>query len=240
MAGWALEGGAGGGADVGVDVRGIFGGEEDDAGWIQDEGSFEHEVGEGFGVAEVGVGGGGPALAEGFVFDDRFVDGVEVFCEGAVVDSEGLGGGVWDLRVEKGPFVLQGTAVGGVLGEEGWDFAGAAADAEGADGSLFYFGFEQLQESVVLEVPGGGLVEEPEVDVIGAEGEEAAVEGGFGVDGGEGGAFGIAGGGFGRVGEALLEAGELFFDGAMPYFVVTVTWPRWCWRNSPRQASASP
>ena len=31
-----------------------------------------------------------------------------------------------------------------------------------------------------------------------------------------------------------------FFGGAMPNFVVTVIWPLWCSRNSPRQPSASP
>jgi len=44
-----------------------------------------------------------------------------------------------------------------------------------------------------LQVAGGGLVEEPEVDVSGAKGGEAAVKGGFGLGDGEGGAFLAAG-----------------------------------------------
>ena len=204
-------------SNVGVDVRGILGGEEDDAGWVHNQGGLEHEVGEGFGAAEVRVDRCGPALAEGFVIDDRLVNGVEVFCEGAVVYAKGCGGpdgDSGDWGVENGPLVLQGAAVGGVGGEDGGDFVRAAADAEGADGSLFYFGLEEGQESVVLQVGGGGFVEEPEVDVVGAEGEEAAVEGGFGVGGGEGGAVLAARGGLGCVGEAVFEAGELLEDGA--------------------------
>ena len=92
LAGGEFEAGVGGGANVGVDVRGIFGGEEDDAGWVHNQGGLEHEVGEGFGVAEVRVDGCGPALAEGLVVDDRLVNGVEVFCEGAVVYAKGCGG----------------------------------------------------------------------------------------------------------------------------------------------------
>jgi hypothetical protein len=78
--------------------------------------------------------------------------------------------------------------------------------------------FEKVQEGVVVEVLGGHFVEEPDVDVAGAEGEEAAVEGGFGLGCGEGGAVlaasWVAGGGVGGVGESLLEAGELLEEGA--------------------------
>ncbi len=145
LAGWGFEGEVGGGLDVGLDVRGIFRGEEDDAGGVHYKSGLQHEVGEGFGAGEVGVGCGGPALAEGFVVDESGVDGAEVVGEGAVVDAEGFGG--LDGGVERRPLVLQGAAVGGTLGEEGGDFAGAAADAEGADGSLLDFGFEEVEES---------------------------------------------------------------------------------------------
>ena len=94
-----------------------------------------------------------------------------------------------DGRVENGPLVLQGAAVGGAFGEEGGDLVGAAADAEAADGSLLNEVFEEAEEGVVLEIAGGDFVEEPEVDVVGAEGGEAAVEGGPGLGGGEGGAL---------------------------------------------------
>jgi hypothetical protein len=52
------------------------------------------------------------------------------------------------------------------------------------------------------------------MDVAGAEGGKAAVEGGVGFCGSEGGAFGLLDSGVGRVREALLETGELFDDGA--------------------------
>ncbi len=88
------------------------------------------------------------------------------------------------------------------------------------------------------------FVEEPEVDVVGAEGGEAAVEGGFGLRGGESGALLVVGGGtlaacarrclkpgrrLDRLGAAMrrpaVDEGG-FLAGRMPYFVVTVTWPR--------------
>ncbi len=43
----------------------------------------------------------------------------------------------------------------------------------------------RVKERVVGEVVGFGFVEEEEVDAGGAEGSEAAVEGGFGFGGGE-------------------------------------------------------
>ena len=85
-------------------------------------------------VAEVSVCGCGPALAERLVFDEGRVESAEVFGEGAVMDAERVRRGDGDSRI--GPLVLQGAAVGGAFGEEGGDFVGAAADAEGADGSL--------------------------------------------------------------------------------------------------------
>ena len=60
-----------------------------------------------------------------------------------------------------------------------------------------------------MQVGGGDFVEEPEMDVAGAERGEAAVERGFGFRGSEGGAFWIADGGTGGMREALLQAGEL-------------------------------
>jgi len=64
LAGGEFEAGVVGGVDVGVDVCGVLGGEEDDAGWVHHERGLQHEAGQGFSVSEVGVGGGGPALAE--------------------------------------------------------------------------------------------------------------------------------------------------------------------------------
>ncbi len=49
---------------------------------------------------------------------------------------------------------------------QGGNLIGAAADAEGTDSSLLYLGFKELQEAVVLQVCGGCLMEEPEVDVV--------------------------------------------------------------------------
>jgi hypothetical protein len=80
LAGGEFEAGVVGEFDVGLDVRGLLGGEEDDAGWVHDEGGLQHEVGQGFGEAEVGVGGCGPALAEGFVVDESGVESAEVIC----------------------------------------------------------------------------------------------------------------------------------------------------------------
>ncbi len=62
-----------------------------------------------------------------------------------------------------------------------------------------------MEESVVLEVAGGDFVEEPEVDVAGAESGEAAVEGGQGLGNSEGGALFVAGGGFGDLSETLFD-----------------------------------
>ena len=94
FAGGEFKGTVGGGVDVVSDVRGIFGGEEDDAGWVRYERGLEHEVGESFGVVEVGVRRCGPALAEGLVFDERCVKRTEVAGERAVMDAEGLEWGV--------------------------------------------------------------------------------------------------------------------------------------------------
>jgi len=58
-------------------------------------------------------------LAERFIFYESGVEVAEVFGESAVVDAAGfvgLGCGCWYSRVEKGPLVLQGAAVGGALG----------------------------------------------------------------------------------------------------------------------------
>ena len=63
------------------------------------------------------------------------------------------------------------------------------------------------------EVGGGGFVEEPEVDVAGAEGGEAAVEGGFGLGGGEGGAVVVACGGVGCLARRCLRLGSCFERG---------------------------
>ncbi len=67
---------------------------------------------------------------------------------------------------------------------------------------------------VVLQVGGGGFVEEPEVDVIGAEGGEAAGEGLSGFGGSECGAGVVSGGGVGGSGDTFFEAGDFFQDGA--------------------------
>ncbi len=95
-------------------------------------------------------------------------------------------------------------------GEEIGDFVAATANAKGADGSFFHLVFEKMEEAIVLKVAGFDFVEEPEVDVVGAEGEEAAVERGFGLGGCEGGAFFVAGlwRRWLRLAEALLEAGK--------------------------------
>lgn len=128
--------------------------------------------------------------------------------------AEGWDRYVRNQAVKDGPLVLQGTAVGCARVEDGGDFVSAAADAEGADRSLFDFGFEQGQEGVVLQIAGGCLVEEPEVNVVAAEGSEAAVEGGFGLGGGEGGTLGVAGGGVGCFRQTGFEAGEFLEDWA--------------------------
>ncbi len=170
------------------------------------------------------------------------------------MDAEGFGR--WNGGVKNRPLVLQGAAVGGALGEEGGDLRGVAADAEGTDGSLLNEIFEEAEKVVVLQVGGAGFVEEPEVDVVGAEGGEAAVEEGASLSRCVGGAFGVARGCIGFLREALLEVRSCltmgparrrprlmradFFGGRVPYFVVTVISSRWCWRNSPRQLSASP
>ena len=164
------------------------------------------------GTAEVGGGGGGPAAAEVGVAGEGGVEVAEVFGEGAVVDAEGWAGR--DGGVEYGPLVLEGAAVGGTGGEEGGYFVAAAADAEGADGSLLDLGFEKVEEAVVAEVGDFHFVEEPDVDAVGAQGGEAAVERGLGLLWGEGGALGVVGGGAGYAGETLLEAGEAFDEGA--------------------------
>ncbi len=96
-----------------------------------------------------------------------------------MVDAEGVGRGdcsVWYRGVEHGPFILQGVTVSGALCEEGGDFIGAAANAEGADASLFNLRLEEPEEAVVSKIAGRCFVEEPQVNLAGAEGGEAAVE----------------------------------------------------------------
>ena len=83
------------------------------------------------------------------------MDGAEVGGKGAVMDTEGLGGGVgygWVRYqcVENGPLVLQGAAVGWAFGEKRGDFVGAASNAEAADSSLLNEVFQELEEAVVL------------------------------------------------------------------------------------------
>ena len=92
-------------------------GEEDDAVRIHHERSFKHEVSEAFGIAEVSVGGCGPALAERSVVDESGMESTEVRGEGSVMNAKGGCGGIRYLRVENGPLVLQGAAVGGARGE---------------------------------------------------------------------------------------------------------------------------
>jgi hypothetical protein len=107
---------------------------------------------------------------------------------------------------------LENAAVGGAVCEERWDGVDAAAYAEGADGSLLDFGLEEGEEGVVGEVVGFGFVEEPEVDVDGAEGAEAAIKRGFGFGGGEAGLFGWASCSAGGFLQLSLDAGKLFDD----------------------------
>ena len=103
----------------------------------------------------------------------------ELVGKGAVVDTEGLRSRYWGIKnrgIKDRPLVLQSTAVSRAFGQKSGDFVGAAADAEAANGSFSNFGLEEGEKGVISEVGGYGFMEEPEVDVIGAEGDEAAVK----------------------------------------------------------------
>lgn len=88
-AGCGLQGSVGGGAGVGVNVPRIFGGEEDDAGWVHHERSLEHEASEHGSLTEIDAGQCGPALAECPIFAESVMQVVEVVSESTVVDAEG-------------------------------------------------------------------------------------------------------------------------------------------------------
>lgn len=90
LAGCGPQGGVGGGAGVGLNVPGIFGGEEDDAGWVHHQRCLEHEVSERGGLTEIGAGQCGPALAEWLIFAESVMQVVEVVGEGTMVNAERL------------------------------------------------------------------------------------------------------------------------------------------------------
>ena len=121
-----------------------------------------------------------PALADFDVLREGIVERAEVVGEGAVVDTKGFGGG--DGNVEHGPLVLQGLAVGGAFRQEIVYLCAFASDTEGSDASLLNLVLKEVQETVVLKVVGFNLMEEPGVDVVGAEGGEAALERGPGLE----------------------------------------------------------
>ena len=114
--GGGFEGGVGDQGYVGLDVGGLLGGEEDDAGGVEGKGGLEHEVGEELGLGEVDADGLGPAGAKLGACEEGGVQGAEAGGERTMVDAE-AGAGAWD-GVEERPLVLQGGAVGGVLLEE--------------------------------------------------------------------------------------------------------------------------
>ena len=139
----------------------------------------------------------------------------ELVGKGAVVDTEGLRSRYWGIKnwgIKDRPLVLQSTAVSRAFGQKSGDFVGAAADAEGADGSLLDFGFKEVKESIVLQVVGGGLVEEPEIDVISAQSGEAAVKGFFGFCGSECGVRVVPRSSVDRLCKMFLDSGQFFYD----------------------------
>ncbi len=100
-----------------------------------------------------------------------------------MMDAEGARCGGYGI--EHGPLELKGGAVPRHAREEVGNLVAAAADAKGANRTGFDGVFEETKKSVVTEFVGSDFVQQPDVDVIGLEGRERAVERGPGLRGGE-------------------------------------------------------